>query len=221
MHLVAAAVAAAELGANVGLEIAVAVVAEDPSGRKVASAAYVDFEWHAAAVVDAVEATAVGGGSSGSGVDCGTAVAEAIAVAAVAGIGALQVLDYHCGLGTVAFAAGIPGWRRMTSATFVKDAAVAAAVVAGYCRLSRSACPGASTSEASAAPDGVASGSRECYHRAFPVVDDHRASAADSVEFAELAAVHPCCSDDAQLPDGDEAFEAVAPAAGCVGDVCL
>lgn len=172
------------LGENVGLEIAVVVVAEDPSGKKVASAACVDFGWHAAAVVGAVGATAVGGDSSGSGADCGAAAAEAI-VAAVAAIGALQVLDYHCDPETVAFAAGIPGWRRMTSGTFVKDAAVAAVVVAGNCRLSRLACPEASTSVASAGPDGVASDSRECYHRAFPVAGGHRASAVGLVEVAE------------------------------------
>lgn len=176
------------------------------------SAACVDCGWHAVVVVGVAAATAAGGGSSGSGADCGAVVAEAI----VAAIGALRVSDCHCALGTVAFAAGIPGWKRKTSATLAKGAAVAVVVVAGNCRLSRLACPGVSTSVASADPDGVASDSRECYRRAFPVADDLRASAVDLVVAAELAAEHPCYSDDVLLLlDGDEAAAAAALAAGC------
>lgn len=178
------------------------------------SAACVDCGWHAAAVVGVVATIAAGGGSSGSGADYGTVVAEAV-VAAVVAIGALRVSDCHCGLGTAAFAVEIPGWKQKTSATLAKGAVVAAVAVAGYCRLSRWACPGASTSVASAGPDGVASDSRECYRRAFPVADDHRASAVDLVVAAELAAEHPCYSGDVRLPGGDGAAAVAALVAGC------
>lgn len=188
------------------------MVAEDPSGTTVESAACVDCGWHAAAVVGVAAATAAGGDSSDSGADCGAVVAEAFVAAAVA---AHRVSDCHCGLGIVAIAAGTPGWKRKTSATLAMGAAVAAVVVAGYCRLSRLACPGASTSVASAGPDEVASDSRECYRRAFPVADVHRASAVDLVVAVELAAVHPWYSDDVQLRGGDGTAAAAALAAGC------
>lgn len=184
-----------------------------------ASAACVDYGWHAAAVVGVAAAVAAGGDSSDSGADCVAVVAEAIVVAAaVAAIGALRVSDFHYGLGTVAFAAGTPGWERKTSATLAKGAAAAAAAVAeaGNCRLSRLACLGASTSVVSAERDVVASDSRECYRRAFPVADDHRASVAvDLVVAVELAVEHPCCLDDVQLPGGDAAAAAAALVADC------
>lgn len=99
------------------------------------SAACVDCGWHAAVVAGVAAAAAAGGDSSGSGADCGAVAAEAIVVVAVVASGAIRVSDCHYGLGTVAFAAGILGWKRKTSATLAKGAAVAAVVVAGHCRL--------------------------------------------------------------------------------------
>lgn len=96
-----------------------------------------------------------------------------------------------------------------------KGAVVAVVAVAGYCRLSRWACPGASTSVASADPDEAASDSKECYRRACLVADDHRAFAVDLVAAAELAAEHPCYSDDVRLPGGDGVAAAAVLAAGC------
>lgn len=88
--------------------------------------------------------------------------------------------------------------------------------VAEYCRLSKWVCPGASTSVASAGPDEVASDSRECYRRAFPVADGHRASAEDLFVAAALAGEHPSYSDDVLLLGGDGATVAVALVADCV-----
>lgn len=178
----------ADLGGDVALAIVAAVVAaEGPCGTIVASVACVDCEWHAVVVAVAAvvaEATVAGGGSSGSDVDCGAAVVVAFAAAAVV-TGVPPVLDYHCVLGTAAFAVGILSWKRKTSATLEKGAAVVAVVAAGYCHLSGLACPGVSSAVASVDPGAVASDSRECYHRAFPVVGDHRASAGGSAAVAE------------------------------------
>lgn len=157
-----------------GIETAAAVVA--PFGMTTASVACVDYEWHAVvAAADVAEAAVAGVDSFGFGVGCGTAV---VAFAAVAvGFGVLLELDCHCVLGTVASAVGILDWKRRTSETFAKGAAVAVVVAAGYCHLSRLACPEVWALVASAVPDGVASSSKECFHRAFPVVDGYRASA--------------------------------------------
>lgn len=95
-----------------------------------------------------------------------------------------------------------------------KGAAVAAVLVAGYCRLSRLACPEASTLVASVVPDEVASNSRECYRREFPVADEHPASAVDSFVAAELAVEHPCYSGDVLPLGGEAAAAAAAPVAG-------
>lgn len=81
--------------------------------------------------------------------------------------------------------------------------------------LSRLACPEALTSGASAGLDAVASDSRECYRRAYPVADDHRASAADLVVAAEPFGEHPWYSGGALLPDGGGEAAEVALVAGC------
>lgn len=188
-----------------------------PYGTMVASAACVDCEWHAvaAAVVGVVEATVAGVDSSGSGVDCGAAAVEAFAVAVVA-FGATPESDCHCVLGIVAFAVGILDWKRMTSVTLAKDAAVAGVVAAGYCHLSELACPGASTLVAAAGLDGVASDSRECFHRAYPVVECHRASAGDSAAAVEERSAVPWGSDGEHCPDGDAVAVAGVLAVDCV-----
>lgn len=166
--------------------VAAAVAVGVPSGTMGASAACVDYEWHAVAVVavaaaGVAEAAVAGVDSFGFGADCGTAaVAVAFAVAAV-GIGVPLELDCHCVLGTVASAVGILDWKRKTSATLAKGAAVAVVVVAGCCHLSEWACPEAwAFAVASVDPDGAASDSKECFHRAFPVVGGCRASAGGS-----------------------------------------
>lgn len=189
-----------------------------PCGTMVASAACVDCEWHAvaAAVVGVAEATVAGVDSSGSGVDCGAAAAAvAFAVAAVA-FGVTPESDCHCVLGIVAFAVGILNWKRMTSVTLAMDAAVAGVVAAGYCHLSELACPGASTSVATAGLDGVASDSRECFHRAYPGVECHRASAGGSAAVVEERSAVPWGSDGEHFPDGDAGAVAGVLAVGCV-----
>lgn len=181
-----------------------------------ASAACVGCEWHAVVAAGGVAAAAAASGSSGSGVDCGVAVVVAFAVAAAVGIGVPPELDCHCVLETVAFAVGIQDWKRKTSATLAKDVAVAAVVVVGYCLLSGLACPGALASVASADPGGVASDSRECFHRACQVVGGHRASAGGSVVAAAEHSGDPWRSDGGHFPCGDGAAVVVVPAVGCV-----
>lgn len=195
-----------------------AVAVGGPCGTMVASAACVDCEWHAvvAAAVGVAEAAVAGVGSSDSGADCGVAAAVvAFAVAAVA-FGATPELDCHCDLGIAAFAVGILDWKRRTSVTLAKDAAVAGVVAAGYCHLSELACPGASTSVATAGLDGVASDSRECFHRAYPAVECHRASAGGSAAAVEERSAGPWGSDGEHSPDGDAVAVAGVLAVGCV-----